>query len=252
MHEWMEDRIAKLREFFGLSNEAELLRRQAILPDLSDAVAENLSRHNIEWHIIPEAEAIPFDDEYARRLYPRCARTFSDARAHSTSCREFLSSGHRRHQGSILGVETTQKPRYLPNNRQCYGTHYGFEATADPFAQYLGRAGFTTGTRYGHDYTSLREFINVVNQDWRERGVMPEGFRVSVCPPAVFNLVGAVFHTEWSETESLELGFYRDDHGNAKCYSVGPNGPGDFSYIHEIESGSDWTLLGFRIALVPE
>ncbi|HVF92275.1 MAG TPA: hypothetical protein VNH22_19575 [Blastocatellia bacterium] len=252
MHEWMEDRISKLRDFFGLTGEAELIERQAFLPDLSAAVAENLSRHNIEWQIIPDAGVVPFDDEYARHLYPMCSRTFADARPHSTSCRDFLSSGHRRHQGRILGVETTVKPRYLPNNRQRYGTPYGFEATADPFARYLGRAAFASGARYGHNYASLREFINLVNQEWHARGLMPEGFRVTVCPPAVFNLIGAVFHREWSETESLELGFYRDEHGNAKCYAVGSNGPGDFSYIHEIESDSDWTLLGFRLALVPE
>ena len=106
--------------------------------------------------------------------------------------------------------------------------------------------------RYGHDYSSLREFINLINQEWRAGGLIPEGYRATVCPPAVFNLIGTVFHREWSETESLELGFYRDEHGNAKCYAVGSNGPGDFSYIHEIESDSDWSLLGFRIALVPE
>lgn len=252
MHEWMEDRIAKLKDFFGLADEAELIDRQAFLSDLPVAVTENLARHNIEWHIIPSAEAVPFDDQYARRLYPMCSRTFADARPHSTSCRDFLAEGHRRHQGRILGVETTPKPRYLPNNRQRYGTHYGFEATADPFARYLGLAAFTTGSRYGHDYASLREFINLINEEWRARKLMPGGFRVTVCPPAVFNLIGAVFHREWSETESLELGFYRDEHGNAKCYTVGSNSPGDFSYIHEIESDSDWTLLGFRLALVPE
>ena len=45
---------------------------------------------------------------------------------------------------------------------------------------------------------------------------------------------------------------HRDEHDNAKCYVVGPNAPGDFSFIREIESDSDWTLLGFRTALVPE
>jgi hypothetical protein len=109
-----------------------------------------------------------------------------------------------------------------------------------------------TGTRYNHNYASLREYVNVVNADWREKGVMPAGYRLTICPPAVFNLVGNLFHPEWSETESLELGFYRDAHGNAKCYAVGCNGPEDFSYIHEIETNSDWALLGFRNVLVPD
>jgi hypothetical protein len=91
-----------------------------------------------------------------------------------------------------------------------------------------------------------------MNEDWRERRLLPKGYRLTICPPAVFNLVGTIFHPEWSETESLELGFYRDAAGNATCYGVGSNAPGDFSYINEVELETDWTLLGFRIALVPE
>ena len=34
--------------------------------------------------------------------------------------------------------------------------------------------------------------------------------------------------------------------------AVGSNAPGDFSYINEVELETDWTLLGFRTALVPE
>ncbi len=82
--------------------------------------------------------------------------------------------------------------------------------------------------------------------------MLPRGYRVTVCPPAVFNLVGTVFHPEWSETETLELGFYRDEQRNATCYAVGSNAPGDFSYITEIEGDTEWALAGFRVALVPE
>ena len=81
---------------------------------------------------------------------------------------------------------------------------------------------------------------------------MPRGYLLTICPPVVFNLVGTIFHPEWSRTESLELGFYRAQNNNAKCYAVGSNAPEDFSYIKEVESESDWTLLGFRTALVPE
>jgi hypothetical protein len=251
MHEWMEDRLARLRRFFDLAPDAVLLKDRNALPEIPAPVQEHLARFNIEWHVIPDADAVPFDEAYARTLYPMCARDFAAARAHAVSCREALTAGHARHQGRIVGVETTRKPRYLPGNRQHYGTMYGFDATADPFAAYLGRAHFETGTRFGHDYASLREFIDVVNADWRAHGRMPQGYRITICPPAVFNLIGTLFHREWSDTEALELGFYRDDHGNAKCYAVGSNGPGDFSYIHQIETNSDWTLLGFRLALVP-
>jgi hypothetical protein len=214
--------------------------------------AGGLRHFNIEWHLIPSAEAVPLDDAYFARLYPAAPHDFGRQREHGGSYRERLAEGHRAHQGRVVGVETTQKPRYLPGNRQFYGTAYGHDPTADPFAAYLGRAGMMNATRYDHNYLSLREFIRVVNEDWRARRLLPGGYRVTVCPPAVFNLVGTIFHPEWSETESLELGFYRDAQGNAACYALGPSAPGDFSYIAEVEGEKEWALAGFRVALVPE
>jgi hypothetical protein len=248
----MDERASRLRAEFKLSTDAKLLAPYAIGPELSDEVREQLAFFNMEWHIIPSAEAVPMDEEYLRRFYAKAPRGFREPHEHSPSYMDVLIKGHRKHQGQIVAVETTQKPRYLPGNRQFYGTVYGFDATQDPFTFYLGRANMTNGTRYDHNYLSLREFLTVVNEDWRARRLMPKGYRLTICPPAVFNLIGNIFHTEWSETESLELGFYRDEAGNATCYGVGSNAPGDFSYISEVELETDWTLLGFRTALVPE
>ncbi|MBD0371367.1 MAG: hypothetical protein ICV60_11065 [Pyrinomonadaceae bacterium] len=248
----MDERASRLREVFGLSTDAKLLAPDVAQPELSEGVAEQLAFFNIEWHIIPSAEAVPMDEGYLRRFYGQAPRGFAEPREHSPSHRDVLINGHRKHQGQVIGVETTQKPKYLPGNRQFYGTPYGFDATRDPFTFYLGRANMTNGTRYDHNYLSLRELVTVTNADWRERRLLPAGYRITICPPGVFNLVGTIFHPEWSETESLELGFYRDEAGNATCYGVGSNAPGDFSYIDEVELETDWTLLGFRIALVPE
>lgn len=249
---WMDERAKKLREAFGLAPDAQLLAPELKEPEMSAQLMEQLARFNIEWHIIPSAEAVPVDDDYLARFYGMAPRGFNQPRDHSPSYREVIVNGHRRHQGQIIGIETTQKPHYLPGNRQFYGTFYGFDASRDPFAFYMGRAGMTNATRYNHNYLSLREFIRVVNEDWRERQLLPQGFRLTICPPAVFNLIGKIFHPEWSETETLELGFYRDEQGNAICYAVGSNAPGDFSYINEVELETDWTLLGFRTVLIPE
>jgi hypothetical protein len=252
MSEWHEERAATLREFFGLGASRELLLSETSYVELQTEMDEGLRHFNIEWHIIPSAEAVAFDEDYVARLYPSAPRDFTKKREHGHSYREQLLNGHGRHQGRILGVEITTKPHYLPGNRQFYGTIYGHDANADPFAPYMGRAGMMNGTRYAHNYLSLRTFINVVNEDWHARRLLPAGYRVTVCPPAVFNLVGTIFHPEWSETETLELGFYRDAKGNATCFGVGSNAPGDFSYISEIEGEGDWSLAGFRLALVPE
>lgn len=252
MKGWMQERSEKLCEFFQLSPSTRLLQPEAAEFAVCSERVEKLGLFNIEWHLIPSEDALPLNDDYFRRLYPNAARDFNQPREHKPSYREAIVAGHSKLQGRIIGVEATQKPRYLPGNRQFYGTPYGFCADADPFAIYLGRAGMTNATRYDHNYLSLREFVRVVNGDWRERALLPTGYRLTICQPAIFNLIGSIFHPEWSETESLELGFYRDGRGNATCFAGGCNGPGDFSYISEIELETDWTLAGFRTVLVPE
>ncbi len=247
MLEELSERESRVRAAWGLAGDVKLLREDAVPPVLENATAEHLARFNIEWHIIPSAAAVPFDENYVERFYGMCGRDFQ----RGGLCQE-LAAGHSRHQGRIVGVEATAKPRYLPGNRQHYGTPYGFDATADPFAPYMARAGFTTGTRFAHNYASLRGLGELINNDWRTRGLLPPGYRLSVCPPVIFNLIGNLFHTEWSATDALELSAYRDDKGNATCYAVGSNAPGDFSYVQRIATDSDWTLLGFRLALVPE
>ena len=248
---WSEERAERLREFFGLGRDAELLAPEARGFEPPEE-SGGLCHFQIEWHVVPSAETLPLDEAYAARLYSAASREFTRAREHGGSYREQLFRGHARHQGRVVGVETTRKPRYLPGNKQFYGTTYGHDPAADPFAPYLGRAGMVNGTRFAHNYISIREFVRVINEDWRARGLMPEGYRATICPPVIFNLVGTLFHTEWSETETLELGFYRDERGNANCFAVGSNGPGDFSYVRTVEGEEEWALAGFRVALVPE
>jgi hypothetical protein len=252
MSDWQGERARALREFFGLDASREIVSSEKMNFDLQTEMAEGLRHFNIEWHVIPSAEVVAFDDAYLARLYPLAPHHFTKPREHGHVYRDQLFEGHARHQGRIIGVETTIKPHYLPGGRQFYGTTYGHDPTADPLAAYMGRAGMMNGTRYAHNYLSLREFIRVVNEDWRARGLLPAGYRATVCPPAVFNLVGTIFHPEWSATGTLELGFYRDAQGNATCFAVGSNAPDDFSYIGEIEGEGDWSLAGFRLALVPE
>ena len=252
MQEWMRERTERLSGFFDLGSDAELLNAVGPGPDLPASVAEHVERFNLEWHVIPSGDAVPFDGAYVERLYPMRARDFAHPRRDKPSYRDALAQGHRRHQGRIIAVEVTAKPCYLPGGRQFYGTPHGHDEMADPLIPYFERADFTTATRYAHNYLSLRKLVNAINADWRARSLMPHRYRLTICPPAVMNLVGTIFHPEWSRTEPLELGFYRDEHGCANCFAVGSNGPGDYSYIREIDTESDWEFLGFRVALVPD
>lgn len=248
----VEARTAALRSHFGIDPAVRLLDPGVSLPAVTPPGADALALHNFEWHVVPSADAVPFDDAYQGRMYPHAPATFRSPLHHGPSVRDLLATGHLAHQGRLVAVETTMKPRYLPRGHQSYGTAYGFDPTADPLTDYLGRAGFDNEARFDHNYLRLRALVKLIDADWRQRDVLPAGFKVSICPPAVFNLVGTIFHTEWSDTESLELGFYPDAHGNALCFSVGSSGPGDFSYAHLIETNADWALLGFRLALLPE
>jgi len=242
-------REARLREYFGLPNDADLQDPSSTLPQMTPALAAHFSRFNLEWHVIPSAQTVPFDDRYCSRLYARAPATFTAPSPHHPSVRDLLAAGHRRHQGHTVAVETTMKPAYLPGRAQSYGSAYGYDATADPLAAYLDQAGLG-GTRYGHNYLALHALTNLIDDRWRAQGLLPSGYRVTICPPVVFNLIGTAFHPEWSETESLEVGFYMGVHASAQCFAVGPNGPGDVSYVQIIETAADWKMFGFRIALV--
>src|SRR5215468_8032520 len=136
MHEQLEDRGKKLREFFDIAPDVALLSPNAFIPEDTLKIEEHLRRYNMEWHIIPSEQAVPFDATYVARMYPMCPRDFTKSTLHHGSCQEALNIGHHRHQGLILGVEKTQKPRYLPFGRQYYGSYYGLDATLDPFADY--------------------------------------------------------------------------------------------------------------------
>ena len=254
MDNLFDEKQSKMREFFGLDANAALIDDDAVRSfEVAPKIADNLARHNIEWHIVPSAEAVHIDTEdYRKRLYPNLKFDAVSNDYQKTESYHAIMDGHQKHQGRIIGVETTLKPKYLPGNRQFYGTQYGFEPNADPFAPYFGAAKIMTGTRYSHNYHSLRNFVNLITKDWTDRNLLPQGYRLTICPPVIYNLIGKIFHPEWSQTESLELGFYRDRSDNAKCYAVGSNAPGDFSYLKEIETETDWELLGFRCALVPE
>jgi hypothetical protein len=71
-------------------------------------------------------------------------------------------------------------------------------------------------------------------------------------PPVIFNFIGTLFHPEWGATSSLELSFYMDARKDAELFVVGPNGPGDFSYVDRIETHPDWSMFGFRLTPVPD
>jgi hypothetical protein len=252
----LESRAGVIRERFGLGSRDDFLADPLDRVDITDDVRQRLCAFNIEWHIIPPASLVPFDEAYLAQMYPLRSHDFLAAPYERLSVHEILSSAHRRIEGTIVGVETTQKPMYRPENcQQFYGTTYGLDPTCDPFAPYIERAGLKSGprfinSRFSHTPASLRSLGQAINADWRELGLIPAGYQFTICPPTAFNLIGVLFHQEWSETATLELSAHFDERGNAIGLTVGSNQSGDFSYVRRLETDPDLSRLGFRIALV--
>lgn len=244
---WIERTDRALRHHAGLPDDPDATRRHTP-PDITDTAREAHTQHGFEWYAIPAQE---LDDRVALRLYPGTGAGLHTP-IHGESLFSRLRQGHTTHAGRCVAVERTQKPGYVPGNVQAYGTRYGLNTTSDPLIPYMGEAGFRAQSRYDHNYQTLSRLLRIINDDWASRHWLPKGYRVSICPPVIFNLIGSVFHQEWADSASLELGFYRDAHGNAQCFAVGSDGPGDFSVVHLVETDDEWPLLGFRLALVPE
>ena len=157
MQNWIEERENRLRDFFQIDANTELISRATVERfAVAPTVAENLQRHNIEWHVIPSANAVSIDtDDYRRRLYPMIKFDAANRDYQTTGSYRAIMNGHARHQGRIIGIETTMKPKYLPDNRQFYGTNYGFNPKSDPFSYYFGRAGFMSSAHAIRTITAL-------------------------------------------------------------------------------------------------
>lgn len=253
----LEARAQTIRETFGLSARVDLVSAPLDRVHIPDNTVRRLRAFNIEWHVIPSTTLVPFDDAYLRRMYPRRSHDFDEPLYEELSVHQMLMASHHQVQGAIVGVETTQKPAYNPQTcQQFYGSQYGLDPTCDPLRGYIERAGLKSGprfinSRFSHTPGSLRTLGAAINADWNEHGLIPAGYQLFVCPPTVFNLVGSLFHCEWSETPTLELSAYRDDRGNGFGLAVGSNQSGDFSYARRLGTDPDLRLLGFRVALVP-
>jgi eukaryotic-like serine/threonine-protein kinase len=58
------------------------------------------------------------------------------------------------------------------------------------------RPRYLPGTRYGHNYASLRQPVKLINEDWRAHGLWPPDYRLTIYRPVLFKLSGTVFHRE--------------------------------------------------------
>ena len=120
MKDWITDRESKLREFFELDSSTEIVSpAEADSFDVSENIREHLERFNLEWHIIPSEAAVSIEDAtYRKRLYAQLKRELPPVEHKKMSSYRAVIDGHRRHQGRIIAVETTAKPKCLPHAEQ--------------------------------------------------------------------------------------------------------------------------------------
>ena len=96
MQEGLKDREDKLREFFQLAPDVEILPREAVKPEVSARVAEHLAQFNLEWHLIPTNTAVPLGEEYRKRLYPMLRLNPQQPDYKKTASYQAINAGHAR------------------------------------------------------------------------------------------------------------------------------------------------------------
>src|ERR1043165_10283388 len=89
---------ARLREALSIGEGTGLLSDDARERAGRLEPSEHLDYFHMEWHIVPSADALPFDDSYVERFYPRAPRDFEHERLHAPSYRGAIARGHRIHQ----------------------------------------------------------------------------------------------------------------------------------------------------------
>src|SRR4051812_32535510 len=105
----LESRAQTIRDAFGVRSPEDMLSAPLQRLDVSDRTIRELTAFNIEWHIIPSTALVPFDDSYLARMYARRSRDFDAAPYQELSVHHMLRASHQQVQGTIVGVETTQK-----------------------------------------------------------------------------------------------------------------------------------------------
>src|SRR5258708_16946249 len=90
--------------FFGVTDGASLRRPDVEALNWSATIAAHVRDFNLEWHIIPASTAVPFDEQYCRRMYGTAPAGFDVRDPRGCSTRELLVAGHRRHQGRVVAV----------------------------------------------------------------------------------------------------------------------------------------------------
>src|SRR5689334_772903 len=102
VQEQIEEQSERLRAFFNVGSTEDFIAEPLTKLELSSETAEHLSLFNIEWHVIPPARLVSFDEMYVARLYPMRSKDFDRPLYETCSMRQSLQDAHSRVQGKII------------------------------------------------------------------------------------------------------------------------------------------------------
>ena len=131
---------------------------------ISEKIARHLAYFNIEWHIIPSDESVPIlNENYGKQLYPMIKREVNPNEYKKTSSYRAILSGHqtasgknRRHRNDdeteiSAGEIISNTARLTATNRAIRSRRISAETN------------FASGSRYGHNYSDLREICQLTS-----------------------------------------------------------------------------------------
>jgi hypothetical protein len=155
MSNWQEDRIGKAARVFRARRGARTRRAGRGCESSSCARRdEGCVTFTSNGTSSRRPRPCRFDDTISRAS-TRPPRATSRRRASTATTTANNSRGHARHQGRVVGVETTPKPRIFPatGSSTAHPTATTPRPTRSPPT--WGRAGMMNGTRYAHNYLAF-------------------------------------------------------------------------------------------------
>lgn len=113
-------------------------------------------------------------------------------------------------KASFVLLETTQKPNYITNGLQHYGTKEGTDPSQDPLLSIFQEVfNDTKANRFNHTFDELTNQLipkmeEKIKQSFQDKKLPIPKFKVILCPTYLFNLQTTLLHPANSQTNTWE------------------------------------------------
>lgn len=164
--------------------------------------------------------------------------------------------------GSIIFVETLQKPEFIDKGVQHYGTKQGTDSSKDSMLYIFQQAFSQDSNRFNHSPDELQETLLsklkevILNKLKEKRIQIPDNLEIEpiLVPAPLLNIQMTLFHPENSQTNTWECTstILTDINGNDSGLrlNVGHSGNGGASDVYNARRRAPWEFRGARLAVV--